>query len=113
MGWPGPGLFQLTGYFQRFGKRWHLVSWLWGLVTWIPEQADAIWGFLNEPGDPGKTLTQERNRLATGDPAPQGPVGTLGISAKPWPQFPHQVTGSGALEGAPRWFLSSQSMGNE
>lgn len=41
--------------------------------------------------------TQERTRLGTSDPAPQGPVATLGISAKPRSQFPHQATGSGAL----------------
>lgn len=49
-GWPGPGLLQLTGYFQRFGNRWHLASWLWGSGTWISEWADATWGLLSELG---------------------------------------------------------------
>lgn len=63
-GWPGPGLFQLTGYFQRFGNRWHLVSWLWGLETWIPDGQMLPEGFLNELGDAEETPNSGKNQTS-------------------------------------------------
>lgn len=45
-----PGLFQLTSYFQRFGNRCHLASWLWGAGQ-VQSGAPAQWAG-GSGGDP-------------------------------------------------------------
>lgn len=94
--WPGdgvarPGLLWLTSYFQRFGKRWYLASWLQGagqMRSWGGGACSVNWGVQRRPPDSELSTEETDQRHVACLLEASGDLGQ--ILARSEPQFPHR-----------------------